>query len=173
MDEKRISPPYSPTRSQLGKLISAIETTVLTEDTANVPARRVQIYNQSELFAPDDNIQLEIFQKSEETKSCLFSALLDHFLFESLSEEDLIKIVDCMSPLKILRGEIIITEGDIGDLFYCLETGQVSACVSNIGEVMKFESGGCFGELALLYNCPRAASVIALSDCSLWTLDLK
>lgn len=111
--------------------------------------------------------------KSEETKTCLFGALLDHFLFETLSEEDLIQIVDCMSPLAVVAGDIIIKEGDPGDLFYCLEAGIVSACVQLQGEVMKYEKGGCFGELALLYNCPRAASVIALSDCSLWTLDLK
>jgi cAMP-dependent protein kinase regulator len=118
-------------------------------------------------------LELVVFSKSEETKACLFGALLDHFLFESLSEEDLIQIVDCMSPLSVNEGDIIITEGEAGDLFYCLEIGVVSACVHNVGEVMKYESGGCFGELALLYNCPRAASVMALTDCSLWTLDLK
>lgn len=167
------STPSTPPRSPLCQLISAIESTVLSEDTANVPARRVQIYNQSETFAPDENIELTVFSKTDETKGCLFSALLDHFLFETLSEEDLIQIVECMSPLSVLTGEVIITEGEAGDLFYCLEKGTVSACVLNIGEVMKYEAGGCFGELALLYNCPRAASVIALTDCSLWTLDLK
>lgn len=164
---------YSPPKSPLDHLISAIESTVLCEDSANIPTRRVQIYNQSEMFSPDENIQLTVFSKSEETKACLFSALLDHFLFETLSEEDLIQIVECMSPLSVRCRDIIITEGEAGDLFYCLEKGTVSACVLNIGEVMKYESGGCFGELALLYNCPRAASVIALTDCSLWTLDLR
>lgn len=173
MEDKRISPPYSPAKSPLHKLISAIESTVISEDTANVPARRVQIYNHSETFAPDESVKLSVFLKSEETRAVLFGALLDHFLFETLSEEDLIQIVDCMSPLSVLSGEVIITEGEAGDLFYCLETGTVSACVNNIGEVMKYESGGCFGELALLYNCPRAASVIAVSDCSLWTLDIR
>jgi CRP-like cAMP-binding protein len=33
--------------------------------------------------------------------------------------------------------------------------------------------GLCFGELALIYNSPRAASVIATSDCTLMTLDLR
>ena len=162
-----------PPKSPLGQLISAIESTVITEDSANVPQRRVQIYNESDTFAPDDDIKLAVFSKTDETRAVLFSALLDHFLFETLSEEDLIQIVECMSPLSVLLGDVIITEGEAGDLFYCLEKGTVSACVLNIGEVMKYETGGCFGELALLYNCPRAASVIALTDCSLWTLDLK
>jgi CRP-like cAMP-binding protein len=33
------------------------------------------------------------------------------------------------------------------------------------------ESGSSFGDLALMYNCPRAATIRAASDCTLWTLD--
>lgn len=35
------------------------------------------------------------------------------------------------------------------------------------------ERGGSFGELALLYNAPRAATVVAASRTALWTLDRK
>ena len=34
-----------------------------------------------------------------------------------------------------------------------------------------YSSGEAFGELALLYNAPRAATIIAATDCVLWTLD--
>ena len=35
-----------------------------------------------------------------------------------------------------------------------------------------YESGESFGELALLYNCPRAATIVCSSDeCILWSLD--
>jgi CRP-like cAMP-binding protein len=33
------------------------------------------------------------------------------------------------------------------------------------------ESGSSFGDLALMYNCPRAATIRTASDCTLWTLD--
>ena len=33
------------------------------------------------------------------------------------------------------------------------------------------ESGSSFGDLALMYNCPRAATIRTVSDCTLWTLD--
>eukprot|EP00596_Hydrurales_sp_CCMP1899_P004532 CAMPEP_0119034530 /NCGR_PEP_ID=MMETSP1177-20130426/1513_1 /TAXON_ID=2985 /ORGANISM="Ochromonas sp, Strain CCMP1899" /LENGTH=254 /DNA_ID=CAMNT_0006992011 /DNA_START=80 /DNA_END=844 /DNA_ORIENTATION=- len=168
----KLSPPKSGSGG-LGDLIDSIDSAVISEDSVNIPTRRVQIYNQSETFAPDEEIELPIFPKSEETKQCLFEALLDHFLFETLSEEDLIQIVACMSPQSNNEGDVIIREGEDGDLFYCLETGTVSACVNGQGEVMQYQSGGCFGELALLYNCPRAASVVALTECLLWTLDLK
>ena len=70
-------------------------------------------------------------------------------------------------------GQVVIKKGDPGDLFYCLYSGTASACIEDDVEVMVYQKGACFGELALLYNCPRAASVIARTECSLWTLDLK
>jgi cAMP-dependent protein kinase regulator len=98
---------------------------------------------------------------------------LNHFLFETLSEEDLVKIVDCMKQVIVLEGGIIIKEGDPGDLFYVLESGHVTASNKREGELMRYSSGGCFGELALLYNCPRGATVFAATESSLWTIDLK
>lgn len=95
-----------------------------------------------------------------------------HYLFESLGDEDINRIIDCMRPTFASTGEVIIRQGELGDLFFCLESGLATASVDS-KEVMKYESGGCFGELALIYNSPRAASVVATSACKLWTLDLR
>lgn len=77
-----------------------------------------------------------------------------------------------MRPTFASAGEVIIRQGELGDLFFCLETGTATASV-NGKDVMNYEAGGCFGELALIYNSPRAASVVATSSCKLWTLDLR
>ena len=124
-------------------------------------------------FEPDATLVNQVFPKSEETKTILFDALLGHFLFETLLEKELTQIVDCMKPMTATAGEIIIQQGDVGDLFYCLQSGTVTASVDSETDVMTYKAGACFGELALLYNCPRAASVVARSSASLWTLDLK
>ena len=58
-------------------------------------------------------------------------------------------------------------------MFFCLETGSATASVASVGEVMTYGPGGCFGELALIYNSPRAASVVATNTCKLWALDLR
>ena len=131
--------------------------------------RRVQIYNPS----PADAVELNVVPKTDEVKQSLSDALMGHYLFQSLSEEDLTQIVDCMRPMEAAAGEVIIKQGDPGDLFYCLESGTASAMVEGVGRVMTYTERGCFGELALLYNSPRAASIVASTACKLWTIDVR
>jgi cAMP-dependent protein kinase regulator len=74
-------------------------------------------------------------------------------------------------------GEDIIRQGEIGDVFYLLEHGVVDVFVNKPGQpqqseaVHTYHDGDAFGQLALMYNAPRAATCRAASDCKLWTLD--
>ena len=64
------------------------------------------------------------------------------------------------------QGEVVIRQGEDGDFFYVVESGQLD-CFRKTGrnkpeELLKtYSSGESFGELALLYNAPRAASIVA------------
>jgi cAMP-dependent protein kinase regulator len=141
-------------------------------ETEAAPTRRVQIFNASESFSPDESRQLAVFAKPENSKQFLRNAISAHYLFESLGDEDLNRIIDCMRPIFAALDEVIIRQGELGDLFFCLETGSATASVDG-KVVVSYEPGGCFGELALIYNSPRAASVVATAACKLWTLDLR
>ena len=116
---------------------------------------------------------MQTYAKPDASKTFIRNALTEHYLFAELADEDMTRIVDCMRPTFGSEGETIITEGDLGDLFYCLESGSADASVKGVGNVMTYTSGGCFGELALIYNSPRAATVVATTECKLWALDLK
>lgn len=133
----------------------------------------MQIYNSSDAYSPDASRQLTVYPKSASSSGFLRQSLSVHYLFESLGEEDTNRIIDCMRPAAAAVGEVIIRQGDLGDLFYCVETGKAEAFVEGVGKVMEYEAGGCFGELALIYNTARAASVIAQTECKLWALDLR
>ena len=65
---------------------------------------------------------------------------------------------------------MIIKEGDPGDLFYVLEEGSVTISIKGetVGEL---SSSASFGDLAIMYNSPRAATITGSSDCTLWCLD--
>merc|ERR1719194_176787 len=70
--------------------------------------------------------------------------------------------------------EVLIKEGDDGDFLFVIEQGILDCkkIIEGSEKVVKTcEAGDAFGELALLYNCPRAASVEAREKCVLWKLD--
>lgn len=108
--------------------------------------------------------------KSENTKYILHSVLKRHFLFNQLSNNDLENVIESMQAQYVSKGDVIIQEGDQGDVFYILEDG--SCTVSKSKEVIgKLQSPSSFGDLALMYNSPRAATITAFTDCDLWSLD--
>lgn len=82
------------------------------------------------------------------------------------------------------RSEVVIRQGDEGDNLFVVDSGKLSCVRSFVyllyhqqakGEEPKFlkeyQSGEAFGELALLYNARRAATITANTDCILWSLD--
>jgi len=65
---------------------------------------------------------------------------------------------------------LIIPPGDEGDNFYVIDQGEVEIFVN--GELATtIGEGGSFGELALIYGTPRAATVRAKTDVKLWGID--
>lgn len=78
--------------------------------------------------------------------------------------------MNAMSRLRVAPGEVVIRQGAQGDKFYIVEKGSLVVFVGN-EQVGRIESTGAFGELALLYNSPRAATIQADTSCVLWSLN--
>jgi cAMP-dependent protein kinase regulator len=76
-------------------------------------------------------------------------------------------------PLIKEDGTDIIVEGDIGDIFYLLEEGGVDVYVKKVPDtvVHSYKPGDSFGELAIMYNAPRAATCRSKGETKLWALD--
>jgi len=132
----------------------------------------------SEKIQVDQPFSPKNFPKSAKTRKLLAQVLKTHYnlhaLFTSLSD-DLIKLtIDAMQEKKVVAGETIIEQGDSGDFFYVIESGAFEA-VKDGKQVATMQEGdpkyNSFGELALLYNCPRAATVRATSAGTVWGLD--
>ncbi len=64
-----------------------------------------------------------------------------------------------MFPVEKEPGETIIQQGEEGDNFYVIDSGSVDVYVNN-DYVLSIKEGGSFGELALIYGTPRAATVM-------------
>jgi CRP-like cAMP-binding protein len=75
-----------------------------------------------------------------------------------------------MFEKRVSAGEDVIRQGDEGDNFYIIDNGQFDVFVDD-RKVITIGDGGSFGELALMYNAPRAATVRAVVDSVLWAVD--
>ncbi|VDM16629.1 unnamed protein product [Hydatigera taeniaeformis] len=113
----------------------------------------------------------KVVPKDYKTMTALSKAIARNVLFAHLDENERSDIFDAMFPLHRSRGDIIIKQGDDGDNFYIIDQGKVDIYVN--GELVScIGEGGSFGELALIYGTPRAATVKARSDeVKLWGID--
>ena len=89
------------------------------------------------------------------------------FVLSHLTDQEVDMLVQSMEKFKVAEGNNIIEQGDFGDFLYVLKEGSIRYLVGG-NDVGVAGSGEIFGELALLYDCPRAATVVADTDCELY-----
>lgn len=93
-------------------------------------------------------------------------------LLAELNDYERSKIADALESIKFPAGTSIITEGDVGDAFYLLESGEAEAYKKGTSASVKsYKKGDYFGELALLNDAPRAASVVSKTEVKVARLD--
>ncbi|XP_074599806.1 protein kinase, cAMP-dependent, regulatory subunit type 1 [Brevipalpus obovatus] len=112
----------------------------------------------------------KVVPKDYKTMAALSKAIEKNVLFKHLDETERSDIFDAMFPVVHQKDEVIIKQGDEGDNFYIIDEGEVEIFV-NGNLVVTIGEGGSFGELALIYGTPRAATVKAKTDCKLWAID--
>merc|ERR1712216_931036 len=87
---------------------------------------------------------------------------------------DLDTVILAMLEVNAEAGEVMIKQGDDGDFLFVIEQGALECIINRDGNdivVKTCVAGDVFGELALLYNQKRAATVKAKEACKLWKLD--
>ena len=89
------------------------------ETKATSGARRVQIFNASDSYAPTDKKELAVFAKPESAKAFLRNAIGAHYLFESLGDEDLDRIIDCMRPSFAATNEVTFYKIEMFKKYFC------------------------------------------------------
>jgi len=95
-------------------------------------------------------------------------------LFSALSEKELTDVAALMSKENYRKEELIFEQGEYGDRFYYVVSGEVRIWLQlpdgGSKELATLGAGQCFGELALLDDLPRSADVEVKQDCELWSL---
>jgi len=117
-----------------------------------------------------------VIPKSEEQKDRIKATLQKSWMFDKLDEVPLKIVINAMQEKNIPAGTRIINQGDEGDVMFVIEEGELE-CYKKMKPdedeklVKTCKTGDVFGELALLYFCPRAASCQTKDQCTVWQLD--
>ena len=141
----------------------------------------IQAMKECESYVLDGTIFKTVIIKSSLDKRSLKSAMLDKIkLFDQLDKNQKLKLSEGLSTIYFKKGDFIMREGDIGDNFYIIETGEVeclklqtSGGKNSFINVRTLKTGDHFGELALINNQKRSLCIQTRSEngCKLLTLD--
>jgi predicted MFS family arabinose efflux permease len=96
--------------------------------------------------------------------------LRDIPIFAPLPPVTLEQLASNLSHVRVTAGGVVFHQGDHGDRFYVVERGEVTVEPEGRPPVM-LSRGGYFGEIALLRDVPRTATVTARSNVELWALE--
>ena len=127
-----------------------------------------------------DELVATRFQVAEELDEAIGRAelLMAMPLFSELNAPQAKQVTSKLVEEVYSPGTVIISQGDIGDKFYVINSGSVEVRRQPEGSteetvVGELGQGEYFGEIALLMNVPRTASVIAKTDVELLSLDTE
>lgn len=137
----------------------------------------------------EDDIDISALstKKTDEEKKLISEAVKASVMFRNLSPEQKELVYDVMEPISVKKGDWVIKQGSTGEKYYIVDNGTYEVrIVPDDQKVEDRPDGGdcvhvyigsrdshahpCFGELALMHEAPRAASVIAQTDGHLWAL---
>jgi MFS family permease len=110
---------------------------------------------------------LEIGAPVEEQR---FQLLREHPIFAPLPLAMLERLCNDLIPITAAAGEEIVVQGETGKRFYMIAEGEVEIHIDGVCR-NRTGAGDCFGEIALLNDVPRTATVIAQEDCRLLALE--
>mmetsp|Transcript_12916 Transcript_12916/g.20015 ORF Transcript_12916/g.20015 Transcript_12916/m.20015 type:complete len:153 (+) Transcript_12916:336-794(+) len=139
--------------------------------------KRTSVFHKVELSNMDFG-KVPVFKKTPEQMNEILPLLRGNFLTKSLQSEEIERIAQSMKPQSFEKGEVIIRYGDTGNLYYILAQGKVSVKIykkgtfpddpeleSKIAVQKPLDAGTGFGELALMYNDKRSATIVADEQC--------
>jgi len=124
----------------------------------------------------DDDEPIKVVPKSDEQRARLQIVSKKVMLLNRLDEDQLANVLDAMEERQVIADEVVIKQGDDGDNFYVIDSGNFDIYIDDNdrpNKVGSYDGSGFFGELALMYNMPRAATIRAVTDGVLWSLDRK
>ena len=161
---------------ELDNIVNKINTNPQMKKMSLIPRSAVsaEVYG---AYHKKESFVAKVVPKTQEQIQRIKSSVIHSFLFGNLEQKDLEVVINAMEEKVFKKGDNIINQGEKGDCLYFVEKGKFNYYKKLLGDeepklVKEYQQGDAFGELALLYNAPRAATITAESDKVItWVLD--
>lgn len=138
---------------------------------AQTRGRRTVVFSAPVNVDESDSWTPQVVPKSEAEKVQIEGTLRANILFAGIDDDTRRVLADAMELKSFTAGDKVIRQGDPGDFYYCIREGSADVLVGD-KVVLTLGPGKGFGELALLYDSPRAATVAATSTpLHCWAID--
>lgn len=158
-------------QSEIERLDSKVEKLMSVMPPPSLPRARAQgVSAEPKNLNNNNQKHLKHYPKKQRSKELIKDAILDNDFLKKLEPSQIREVVECMYERKWKKDEFLIKEGESGSHLYVLEEGKVKVLKEG-EEKGNMGPGKVFGELAILYKCPRTASVKAESDVKVWSID--
>jgi cGMP-dependent protein kinase len=146
-------------RTQDGEAITSIMLSEAAPDQSIRKRRNQVVYNSK--FESTSNVKdFPSYSKTKTQVDRLRLSLARSFLFSGMSDEAVSVVIECFEAEEKLAGDVVIKEGDAkADYLYLVDEGSLSVIINGVHTPPKLKEGDIFGDLALIYNNPRAATV--------------
>lgn len=168
------------------------------QPSATILARRTSVSAESIIVDSSTNEPTPVYPKTPEQVQRIKASIKDNFIFRDLDEEQETGVLNAMQEIRVSANEVVIRQGDVGEYFYVVESGLLHCFIKqeaapppafaahdkDAGEkashpghpefgrkVAECTPGKSFGELALMYGHPRAATVLSIEPSTLWRVD--
>jgi len=159
---------------QASSLMSAGDDHILSsiQETTGVGAashnKKQGVSGQS--LAVSRDLKVAKHSKDFRSRTLIKEALMENDFLKNLSQSQVRELVDAMHEKIVPKGVYVIREGELGSHLYVSAEGEYE--VIKDGKVLgRLGVGKAFGELAILYNCKRTASIKAVADGKLWAIE--
>ena len=128
------------------------------------------------LYNPKGHFKPRVIPKDNATKEHIHELLSKIFMFRNLDGSDMDIILNALEVRKFEADQPVIVQGDDGHELFIVDSGKLSCSKRFPGQtkdtfLKNYQPGEYFGELALLYTTPRAASITATVPSVLFSLD--
>jgi cAMP-dependent protein kinase regulator len=127
-------------------------------------------------FNKKSDFKAKVIPKTSDQKNRIKLRISQAFMFAALEEKDLTVVIDAMEEKLVAPTDWVIKQGESGDHLYVVDSGELDCYKKYPNDteprhLKVYVPGESFGELALLYNAPRQASIQCKTRAVLFSLD--